>query len=53
MSKVFKQLEYEDPRSNYFIWSGTSDDRGKRVGSEELKIEDLAQYLVRLLGNIR
>ena len=50
MSKVFKQLEYKDPRSNYFIWSGISDDRGE---SEELKVEDLAQYLVRLLGNIR
>ena len=48
MSKVFKQLGYEDPRSNYFIWSGANKEN---VEDKEIKVEGLAKYLAELLAS--
>lgn len=47
MSGVFNNLDYEDPRSNYFIWSGENKGNGE---GKEIRIEDLAKYLVVLLA---
>lgn len=52
ISGVFEALNYNDPRSNYFIWSSRSDELiSKQVDEREMTAEALAPYLLSVLSN--
>lgn len=53
ISNVFDMFDYDDPRSNYFVWSSRIRDKKIIRGSNEseLAAEELAPLLVRTINN--
>lgn len=53
ISSVFKRLNYEDARTDYFIWSsGRNNIKRKEKLIKELDVENLGVYLIRLLCDV-
>ena len=53
ISNVFEKMDYDDPRSNYFVWSNDKNHPNIPSTSTErvLSIEDLGLYLLDVIGS--
>lgn len=54
ISKIFSFLDYEDPRSNYFLWDNFGvplDGTEKCTDSKSIKIETLAAHVLNLINS--
>lgn len=62
MPKIYQELSYEDRDSDYFIWnnkashistSSTTSDKVKKTTSKTIKVDTLAETLLKMTGNIK